>query len=181
MRTYNAGQIFGSWTLELQPILQVTSLIWQSQTTLFSVQSYRVINKVINFKKENKHLPILVAKRSREIMVVKFLMSNMADPVQSWGCREHWELNLVPRVFYTALCPRQKLAVVTLELFSKSPVGEIALGCGSGFWLRSCLRLQSDQLPKGKAKLELGLAWNTVAKVSQEQKPLIAEVHSTPK
>ena len=35
------------------------------------MQSYRVINKVINFKKENKHLPILVAKRSREIMVVK--------------------------------------------------------------------------------------------------------------
>lgn len=37
------------------------------------MQSYRVINKVIKFKKENKHLPILVAKRSREIMVVKVL------------------------------------------------------------------------------------------------------------
>ena len=37
------------------------------------MQSYRVINKVINFKKENKHLPILVAKRSREIMVVEVL------------------------------------------------------------------------------------------------------------
>lgn len=53
--------------------MQVTSLMWLSQTTLFSVQRYRVINKVINFKKENKHLPILVAKRSREIMVVKVL------------------------------------------------------------------------------------------------------------
>ena len=37
------------------------------------MQRYRVINKVINFRKENKHLPILVAKRSREIMVVKVL------------------------------------------------------------------------------------------------------------
>lgn len=76
-----------------------------------------------------------MGKRSREIMVVKVLDVQYGRPgaivrlQRTLGTQPE----LVPRVFYTALCPRQKLAVVTLDLFSKSPVGEIALGCGSGF------------------------------------------------
>lgn len=97
------------------------------------MQSYRVINKVIKFKKENKHLPILVAKRSREIMVVKVLDVQYGRPGAIVRLQRTLGTQPRPRVFYTALCPRQKLDAITLYLFSKSPVVEIALGCGSGF------------------------------------------------
>lgn len=146
------------------------------------MQSYRVINKVINFKKENKHLPILVAKRSREIMVVKLLDVQYGRPGAIVRLQPRLQRTLGtqprPQGLLGGVVSPPKIGCSYTGAFPQISLWGNNLGCSSGFRLRSCLRLHSDQSPKGKTKLELGFAGNAIVKASQEQKTLNAEVYS---